>query len=69
MLLSLIFFIRSTVTVIIAMHPGDFRCGESPQTLPALFIGLSEHVDRFRNLKFAVKVNRQRPKLSCGGLS
>ena len=35
--------------------PGDFRSWESPQTLPALFIGLFEHVERFRNLKFAVK--------------
>ena len=28
---------------------------ESPQTLMALFIGPFEHVERFRNLKFAVK--------------
>ena len=35
--------------------PGDFRSWESPQTLPALFIGSFEHVERFRNLKFAVK--------------
>ena len=35
--------------------PGDFRSWESPQTLPALFIDLFEHVERFRNLKFAVK--------------
>ena len=34
--------------------PGDFRSWESPQTLPALFIGPFEHVERFRNLKFAV---------------
>ena len=34
--------------------PGDFRSWESPQTLPALFIGSFEHVERFRNLKFAV---------------
>ena len=34
--------------------PGDFRSWESPQTLPALFIGLFEYVERFRNLKFAV---------------
>ena len=33
----------------------DFRCWEYPQTLPALFIGPFEHVERFRNLKFAVK--------------
>ena len=33
--------------------PGDFRSWESPQTLPALFIGSFEHVERFRNLKFA----------------
>ena len=36
-------------------QPGDFRSWESPQTLPALFIGSFEHVERFRNLKFAVK--------------
>ena len=35
--------------------PGDFRSWESPQTLLALFIGPFEHVERFRNLKFAVK--------------
>ena len=35
-------------------HPGDLRSWESPQTLPALFIGSFEHVERFRNLKFAV---------------
>ena len=35
--------------------PGDFRSWGSPQTLPALFIGPFEHVERFRNLKFAVK--------------
>ena len=34
--------------------PGDFRSWESPQTLPALFIGPFEHVKRFRNLKFVV---------------
>ena len=34
--------------------PGDFRSWESPQTLPALFIGSCEHVERFRHLKFAV---------------
>ena len=32
--------------------PGDFRSWESPQTLPALFIGSFEHVERFGNLKF-----------------
>ena len=32
----------------------DFRSWESPQTLPSLFIGPFEHVERFRNLKFAV---------------
>ena len=37
------------------MVPDDFRYWESPQTLPALFIGPFEHVKRFRNLKFAVK--------------
>ena len=36
-------------------QPGDFRFCESPQTLPALIIGPFEHVERFRNLKFAVK--------------
>ena len=35
--------------------PCGFRSRESPQTLPAIFIGLFEHVERFRNLKFAVK--------------
>ena len=34
--------------------PGDFRSWESPQTLPALFIGPFEHEERFRNLKFAI---------------
>ena len=37
------------------LYPGDFRSWESPQTFPALFIGPSEYVERFRNLKFAVK--------------
>ena len=36
-------------------EPGDFRSWESPQTLLALFIGTFEHVERFQNLKFAVK--------------
>ena len=36
------------------MLPGDFRSWESPQTFPALFVGPCEHVERFRNLKFAV---------------
>ena len=36
-------------------RPGDFRSWESPQTLPVLFIGPLEHVERFRNLKFVVK--------------
>ena len=36
--------------------PGDFRSWESPQTLPALFIGPFEHVERFRNLKFVLKI-------------
>ena len=36
-------------------QPGDFRPWESPQTLPALFIGPFEHVERFRNLEFAVE--------------
>ena len=35
-------------------HPGDFRSWESPQTLPALFIGPFKRVERFQNLKFAV---------------
>ena len=35
------------------LFPGDFRSWESPQTLPALFIGSFEHVERFGNLKFA----------------
>ena len=35
-------------------HPGGFRSWESPQTFPALFIGSFEHVERFRNSKFAV---------------
>ena len=35
--------------------PGDFRSWESPQTLLALFTGPFEHVERFRNFKFAVK--------------
>ena len=34
--------------------PGDFRSWDSPQNLPALFIGAFEHVEPFRNLKFAV---------------
>ena len=38
-----------------AYTPGDFRSRESPQTLPALFIGPFEHVERFQNLKFAVE--------------
>ena len=37
------------------VEPGDFRSWESPQTLPALFIGPFEHVERFRNLKCLVK--------------
>ena len=36
-------------------YPGDFRSWKSPQTLPALFIGPFEYVERFRNLIFAVK--------------
>ena len=36
------------------IYPGDFRSWESAQTLSALFIGPFEHVERFRNLKFAV---------------
>ena len=34
--------------------PCDFRSWESSQTLPALFIGPFEHVERFRNLQFEV---------------
>ena len=34
--------------------PGDFRFWEFPQTFPALFIGPFGHVERFRNLKFAI---------------
>ena len=46
--------------------PGDFRSWESPQTLSALFIGPFEHVERLRNLKFAVKriTNNQSTVLS-----
>ena len=46
--------------------PGDFRSWESPQTLPALFIGPFEHVERFRYLKFVVKriINIQSTGLS-----
>ena len=40
--------------LVILLLPGDFRSWESPQTLPALFIGSFEHVERFQNLKFAV---------------
>ena len=43
-----------SVTTSTFPHPGDFRSWESPQTLPALFIGPFEGVERFRNLKFAV---------------
>ena len=32
----------------------NFRSWESPQTLLPRFIGPFEHVERFRNLKFAV---------------
>ena len=35
--------------------PGDFRSWESPQTLPALFIGPFEHIEPFQNVKFAAK--------------
>ena len=45
----------SKVIVPYVSLPGDFRSWESPQTLLALFIGPFEHVERFRNLKFAVK--------------
>ena len=40
--------------MILEKLPVDFRSSESPQTLPALFIGPFEHVERFRNLKFVV---------------
>ena len=43
------------VSYLRADYPGDSRSWESPQTLLALFIGPFEHVERFRNLKFAVK--------------
>ena len=43
-----------TLQQFIYQQPGDLRSWESPQTLPALFIGSFEHVKRFRNLKFAV---------------
>ena len=43
------------IATIYTKYPGDLRTWESPQTLPALFIGPFEHVERFRNLKFAVK--------------
>ena len=33
----------------------DFRSWEYPQTWPALFNGPFEHVERFKNLKCAVK--------------
>ena len=39
---------------LVKVHSGDFRSWESPQTLPAHFIGNYEHVKRFPNLKFAV---------------
>ena len=35
--------------------PGDFRFSESPQPLPALFLGPFEHVERFRYIQFAVE--------------
>ena len=35
--------------------PGDFRSWKSPQTLPALFIGPFEHIERFRNLNLLLK--------------
>ena len=38
------------------MELGDFRSWKSSQTLQALFIGPLEHVERFQNLKFAVKM-------------
>ena len=44
----------SHVFLFIEVYPCDFRSWESPQTLPALFIGSFEHVEQFRNLKFAV---------------
>ena len=43
------------VPITVRKHPGDFRPWESPQTLPALFIGCFEHVEWFQNLKFVVK--------------
>ena len=47
-------FCQNWLTDSIQFVPGDFRSSESPQTLPALFIGPFQHVERFRNLKFAV---------------
>ena len=49
------FQIRCTAAYCYAMEPGDVRSWECSQPLPALFIGHSEHVERFRKLKFAVK--------------
>ena len=51
---NLIFKICNNLIFRILQLPGDFKSWESPQTLRALFIGLFEHVERFRNLKFAV---------------
>ena len=45
----------SRLRAMFTLYPGDFRSWESPQTLPALFIGPFKHVERFQNLKFAVK--------------
>ena len=47
-------FMRFDRPIRIKHLPGDFRSWESPQTLPALFIGPFGHAERFRNLKFAV---------------
>ena len=40
----------------VTVQPDDFMSWESPQTLPALFIGPFEHVEWFRNLTFAAKM-------------
>ena len=48
--IHVVFFTTTTFYIL----PGDLRSWESPQTLPALFIGLFDHVERFQNLKFAV---------------
>ena len=53
-ILSIIVYRHCTITWTIKTRPGDFRSWESPQTLPALFIGPFHHVERFRNFKLVV---------------